>query len=96
MKTRRPQGTREWGYRLPHSEYFVFVGTKDEAIAHGRSEAIGDDFQISEGRLTWREDERWDGLECNEDDEWFICIGEPVTIHGPDLGDGADREDFDP
>lgn len=79
MKTRRPQGTREWGFRLPHTEYFHFVGSRDEAVAEGRAAAFGGEFEICEGRLTWNEDERSE-LEVNADAEWFICVGTPEQI----------------
>lgn len=86
MSTRpkRPHGTREWGYRISGAEYFTFIGTRENAISQGLFEAWkGDHIEICEGWLTWREDERWNGLECNEDDEWFICVGTPERIPIP-------------
>ncbi len=95
MKTRRPQGIREWGYRELGTEYFHFVGTREDAIREGRCNVWRGDkeFEICEGRLTWREDERFDGLECNEDDEWFICVGKPERITNPPHPDWTGEND---
>jgi hypothetical protein len=82
MKTKRPAGTREWGYRMPTWEYFTFCGDRSDAIATGQDEAHcggHDHFEIIEGRLTWNPDERSDA-ECNENDEWFVGIGDSETI----------------